>query len=84
MNRPLMLISFLVLAATGVGCKSASRSQASMGLMRTSQPALLSLGAGDSLGRRVYLNDMVIAAREGSLDVAVTAASDSSPVDLGE
>lgn len=82
MIRRITLISLLSLAAAGVGCKSAG-TQASMGAMR-STPVLLSLGAGDSLGQRVYLNDMVIAAREGSLDVAVTAVSDSSPLDLGE
>jgi len=83
MIRRIAFISLLSLAAAGVGCKS-SNTQASMGAMRSPQPVLLSLGAGDSLGQRVYLNDMVIAAREGSLDVAVTAVSDSSPLDLGE
>lgn len=84
MIRRIALISVFSLAAAGVGCKSTARTQASMGAMRSPQPVLLSLGAGDSLGQRVYLNDMVIAAREGSLDVAVTAVSDSSPLDLGE
>ncbi|GJQ29268.1 MAG: hypothetical protein HBSAPP03_11520 [Phycisphaerae bacterium] len=80
---------FAVIAAAGLillvgGCKSASTTTASPGLLRAQPTILLSLGAGDSLGRRVYLNDLIIAAKAGNLDVAFSAVSDGSPIDLGE
>lgn len=82
MNRAL-----LVLAAAACGpltaCNSA-RPAASMGLMRADAP-VLTLGAGDTLGRAVYVNDLIIAARElTSTDVAITAAPETGPIGLDD
>lgn len=83
-------VGFLViLSVAGLsGCKSAQTAQsvpgnASLGMMR-SQPAVVSLGAGDSLGRRVYLNDLVIAARFIPMDVAVTSVGEGEFAGWGE
>ncbi|CAG0989884.1 hypothetical protein PHYC_02229 [Phycisphaerales bacterium] len=75
----------VMVAAAGMltGCASAKRAQASPGLLRADAP-VLSLGAGDSLGQRVYLNDLIIAARATNTEVAVTAVPESMPIDLGD
>ncbi len=38
---------------------------------------LVTLGAGDALGTRVYVNDLVIAARESARDVVLTSVPDT-------
>lgn len=78
------LLAVLALALAAGGCASKSRTTASMGMMKPEAGVLLSLGAGDALGRRVYLNDLVIAARELQGDVAFTAAPETGSIDLGE
>jgi hypothetical protein len=58
----LMLVALTVFAAVGAGCSSSRTPDAAMGVM--GQPAseqLTSLGAGDALGRIVYVNDTVLA-----------------------
>lgn len=52
------------------GCASRQASQgAAMGVLGDA-PALLSLGAGDALGRAVYVNDLILAA--AALDKSTT------------
>ncbi len=58
----------LVLTAVVGGCSSHQTPHASMGVMAT--PATLSLGAGDTLGRAVYVNDLILAA--ATLDKTTT------------
>ena len=63
------LTALLVLTAAVGGCSSHQPAQhASMGVMGT--PATLSLGAGDTLGRAVYVNDLILAA--AALDKTTT------------
>jgi hypothetical protein len=40
---------------------------------------LVTLGAGDALGTRVYVNDLVLAARESARDVVLTSVPDVGP-----
>jgi uncharacterized lipoprotein YmbA len=82
MKRATVAVSTTILALALTGC-ARSKPQASMGVLRA-EPATLSLGAGDSLGRAIYVADLVIAAREAGLDVAVTSVTDQSPTFLGE
>jgi hypothetical protein len=65
------------------GCKTSRSTQASMGFF-SSRGTIASLGAGDALGRRIYVNDMIIAAREQGVDFAITAVPETTPVSLGE
>lgn len=60
----------LVLCA---GCNRAGRSAASMGAL-SPQTHTLTLGAGDSLGRVIYVNDLILAARALNADEMLTAA----------
>lgn len=83
MSSKSTLVLVLGAAVLLSGCASPKR-QASMGLMAPDTP-VLSLGAGDSLGQRVYLNDLIIAARDSAgSEVAVTAVPESMPMGLGE
>lgn len=58
----------LVLTAAVSGCASRQPAHASMGVLGT--PATLGLGAGDTLGRAVYVNDLILAA--AALDKTTT------------
>lgn len=61
------------LAGTLGGCASMVDRSASMGLM--SGPAPLTLGAGDTLGAEIYINDRVLAMREtGEVNLAALSA----------
>jgi hypothetical protein len=63
-----LCLSLALTAAVG-GCASHQAAQhASMGVMGA--PATLSLGAGDTLGRAVYVNDLILAA--AALDKTTT------------
>jgi hypothetical protein len=59
----------LTCALGGCATHQAAQPVAAMGDLGP-QPAVLSLGAGDSLGRAVYVNDLIIAAAE--LDKSTT------------
>ena len=58
-----------VVACLLQGCASRQTSPGAMGVMGD-EPATLSLGAGDALGRAVYVNDLVLAA--AALDKSTT------------
>ena len=69
MRRPALLAACLT-AACLTGCANHARhDNASMGMLGD-QPQPLSLGAGDSLGRAVYVNDLILAA--AALDKGTT------------
>lgn len=65
------------------GCNRAGKPAASMGVLRP-QPEILTLGAGDSLGRVIYVNDLVLAARTLNADEMLTAADSAESFDLAE
>jgi len=65
------------------GCNRAGRSPASMGVL-SPQPQTLSLGAGDSLGRVIYVNDLILAARALNPDEMLTAADTAESFELAE
>lgn len=77
-----ILISAACLALCA-GCNRAGRSPASMGAL-SPQPETLSLGAGDSLGRVIYVNDLILAARALNADEMLTAADTAESFDLAE
>lgn len=83
MSRNAAIVAFLGAISFMVGCQASQKTQTSMGVFPSEGP-ILSLGAGDSLGRRIYVNDLIIAAREQGIDIAVTAASETAPVSLVE
>jgi hypothetical protein len=60
MSRRVVFSLFAVAAVCLTGCQSA-RKPASMGMV-SGDGQVLSLGAGDALGRAVYVNDMILAA----------------------
>jgi len=79
-----MIVVVLAGLAGLSGCNTGrSTANASMGVMRPDAP-VLTLGAGDALGRSVYVNDMIIAAREGASDVAITAVPETGAVGLND
>ena len=53
------------------GCSSYRPQQASMGMLGSNN-TVLSLGAGDTLGRAVYVNDMILAAAKLDGDTTYT------------
>jgi hypothetical protein len=68
--RRTLCLSAVVLTTALTGCASHQAApQASMGDLGT-PASLLSLGAGDSLGRAVYVNDLILAA--AALDKSTT------------
>jgi len=82
MTRGMCLTGLLCLiAAATSGCNRAATHRASLAVFAPQAPSL-SLGAGDSLGRSVYFNDLVLAARNLPTDDMVTAATDQNPIDL--
>jgi hypothetical protein len=62
------------------GCSSAPRHQASMGML-AQDSKVLSLAAGDSLGRAVYVNDIILAAGKIESDTTYTNV-DSGTADV--
>lgn len=70
-RRTLMISAAAVLGLCLTGCSSTPRHPASMGMV-SPQPKVLSLAAGDSLGRAVYVNDMILAAAQIERDSAFT------------
>lgn len=70
----------LVLCA---GCNRAGRSTASMGALSPQAPTL-TLGAGDSLGRVIYVNDLILAARALNADEMLTAVDTTESFELAE
>jgi hypothetical protein len=72
MNRRMMLVCGAALIAVGLtGCSSTSKQQASMGMV-SGDSKVLSLAAGDSLGRAVYVNDLILAAAAIERDAVFT------------
>jgi hypothetical protein len=72
MNRQTLLLSTAALVAVCItGCSSGKKQQASMGMVSGS-PQVLSLAAGDSLGRAVYVNDLILAAAAIERDAVYT------------
>ncbi len=59
----------------GAGCAGSGDRSASPGLLAGSEE-LLTLGAGDALGVQVYINDLIIAAREMDDSVATLTSPD--------
>src|SRR4051812_42685551 len=77
-RRTVLLCTAAFLALTLGGCAS-HRNHASMGMVGP-DAKVLSLAAGDSLGRAVYVNDMILAAAKIDSDTAFTNV-DSTPAD---
>jgi hypothetical protein len=69
--RTLLVSAAAVVAVAITGCSSASKPQASMGMV-SGNPQVLSLAAGDSLGRAVYVNDLILAAAAIERDAVYT------------
>ncbi|MCE7975415.1 MAG: hypothetical protein DYG92_14000 [Leptolyngbya sp. PLA1] len=65
------------------GCNRANRPAASMGALSPQSP-VVSLGAGDSLGRVIYVNDLILAARALNADELLTSADTAESFDLAE
>ncbi|MCC6950646.1 MAG: hypothetical protein IT433_04285 [Phycisphaerales bacterium] len=65
------------------GCNRSGRSPASMCALSV-QPQTLTLGAGDSLGRVIYVNDLILAARALNADEMLTAADSAESFELAE
>ncbi|HYE61889.1 MAG TPA: hypothetical protein VD997_07820 [Phycisphaerales bacterium] len=61
MNRRTILCTAAVLTVVLGGCSSGRNNRASMGMVGPND-RVLSLAAGDSLGRAVYVNDVILAA----------------------
>ncbi len=74
-------LSFTLAAIFATGCQHA-RPAASMAVY--ADTPVLTLGAGDSLGRTVYVNDLIIAAREANQDVMLTEVPVEGPMSLDE
>jgi hypothetical protein len=70
------LLGIAGLAAVLGGCSASHSRQASMGMVGQDNK-VLSLAAGDTLGRAVYVNDMILAAAKIDAETAYTN------VDLG-
>ncbi|MDX2132333.1 MAG: hypothetical protein SFY69_09800 [Planctomycetota bacterium] len=74
--------ALVLVAACGVGGCARSRPAASPAVF---QPGpLVTLGAGDSLGTRIYLNDLIIASRAIDQDIVITSVPDLSSFSLVE
>jgi len=59
------------------GCGAARRTAAAMAVFRPSPAPVSTLGSGDSLGKVLYVNDLVLAAKaQGIPSTAFTAASE--------
>ncbi len=72
MKRQTLLLATAALVAVSItGCGSSPRQQASMGMV-SGTPQVLSLAAGDSLGRAVYVNDLILAAAAIERDAVFT------------
>lgn len=84
MTRKCMIVAVAggCLALGGCGADRGA-TRASMGVMRP-DAAVLTLGAGDALGRSVYVNDLIIAAREVQGDVAITSVPETGSFDLND
>src|SRR4051812_2638630 len=63
-NNLLRVTCTLLASAALVGCSSThtAPASASFGDLGNQPPASISLGAGDTLGRAVYVNDLILAA----------------------
>lgn len=84
MNRRTILLSGAALIAVGLtGCSSAPREQASMGMV-SGDSRVLSLAAGDSLGRAVYVNDLILAAAAIERDAVFTNVDEGAVEVLGD
>lgn len=79
MNRPVASGACFALLLLVGGCAK-SRPVASMGVLRA-QPAPMTLGAGDALGKAVYVNDLLIAARYIPDDLALANLEATRPHD---
>lgn len=62
------------LACLMTGCGRHQHTAASMGMVRAD--GVVSLGAGDALGRAIYVNDLILAARNVPSDLVVTAVTE--------
>lgn len=84
MTRNYTILAMLAGCVVLGGC-NASRGNArvSLGVMRP-DAAVLTLGAGDALGRSVYVNDLIIAAREMQGDVAITHVPETGSMGLND
>lgn len=83
MRQAIAAVSILSLGCLIAGGCSAQRPAASMAVLRPDRP-VLSLGAGDALGRAVYVNDLVLAAKANNLDTSAVANATESYFIWGE
>jgi hypothetical protein len=79
MNRRFTCLVLLAAAALAGGCAHRP-GHASMAAFRA-EPPVLSLGSGDALGRAVYMNDLVIAARDLPSEIVLTGVPDQMPIE---
>ena len=77
MNRRQAVVTTAAVLAVVLGGCSSSRQRASMGMVSPDNK-VLSLAAGDSLGRAVYVNDMILAAAKIDADTAYTNVDQGS------
>jgi len=78
-----LMIGALIAATCLGGCASRRVPPASMSVIAP-DTTLSSLGAGDTLGRSIYINDLIIAAREANEDFVITEVPIEGPIRLDE
>lgn len=75
--RRVLLVGVMIGVAGLSGCGASRRPAASMAVFRPGPAPVSTLGSGDSLGKVLYVNDLVLAAKaQGVPATAFTAASE--------
>ena len=77
--RPVTLLALGASACALIACSSSPDQHIVFYGPETQPTTLVSLSAGDSLGREIYINDVVLAARQNAADRATAVVA--SPID---